>query len=74
MGAYYSLGLTTPTTRFLATAAVAGGLMLVTQPSFAFDNGNAKPWVITNPNDKNATVFPWYIVPAAAGFFGGFMI
>ena len=74
MSTYSAVGLNTPITRFLGTAIVTGGLMLVTQPSFAFDNGVAKPWTITNPSDKNATLFPWYIVPAAAGFFGGFMI
>lgn len=74
MSTYAALGLTTPITRFVATAVVAGAGMLVLKPGFAFSGGNARPWVLVDPNNKEGTLFPWYLVPAAAGFFGGFMI
>lgn len=75
MSAYAAVGLNGPVSRFLATAIVAGGATLILKPEFAFESsGNTKPWVITNPNAKNATLFPWWFVPATAGFVGGFMI
>jgi hypothetical protein len=75
MSAYSMAGLNSPITRFLGTAVVAGGLTLVFKPSFAFDSqGNAYPWRLVDPNAKQGTAIPWYFIPAAAGFFGGFMI
>jgi hypothetical protein len=75
MSAYSAVGLNSPVTRFVATAVVAGGLTLVLKPSFAFDSqGNAYPWRLVDPNSKQGTNIPWYFIPAAAGFFGGFMI
>lgn len=75
MRGFAAVGLTTPITRFAASAVVAGGLTLVLKPSFAFDaQGNAYPWRLVDPNSKQGTAIPWYFIPAAAGFFGGFMI
>lgn len=53
-----------PAGRALWGGAIGGGLVFLFKPEIMFDKktGHARPWVLTNPKAKNATIFPW---PAA---------
>ncbi len=62
-----------------ARAAAAGGLGYLiastVKPSVSYDkNGNQRPWMLTDPDAADATLFPWWawiVVPGA--IFGIFL-
>jgi hypothetical protein len=64
-----------PAKRLVATAGVTSIVVWIAKPQIMFTaDGEPKNWVITNPNDPNATHLPWWMVPLLGGFFGGFLV
>ena len=57
--AFASIGLTTPTSRFLSMAAVGGIFEWYFRPFYSYNtDGNPKPWALVNPGDPTATLAP----------------
>lgn len=71
-----SLGLFTPTRRFIAGALIAGGLLYWIKPDSMFFDGYARPWSwLAGPNSDNShdgsvippTALPWWLAAALVG-------
>ena len=64
-----------PAKRLVFTAGVATVAVFSIKPQISFtSSGEMRPWVVTDPNNTEATHFPWWMIPVAAGFFGGFLV
>lgn len=65
-----ALGLQSPYLRFAAFAVLSGLSFNYAKPESMFDEkGAARPWTMTNPDNPDATEFPWWVVSAFLGIF-----
>ena len=64
-GGVYPLG------RAMWGAAIGGAVAYGVRPSVSFDaHGQARPWIVTDPNNPEAAIFPaaaFVILPAVVG-------
>jgi hypothetical protein len=59
---FYWSGLITPGMRFLGVMTIVHGIMLTSQPQFAFTRrGDFKSWKLYRADDPNATWLPWFV-------------
>lgn len=71
-----SLGLYTPTRRFVAGTLIAGAILYYVKPDSMFFDGYARPWSwLAGPNTDNnhdgsvipPTSLPWWLAAALVG-------
>ena len=64
-----------PAGRAAMGAAAGLGVMYFLRPSMSFfSDGTARPWIVTNWNDAEATVFPWWAYPALPAVIFGILL
>lgn len=53
----------------------AAAIITYVKPDFAYtSSGQARPWRLLDPTDKEATYFPWYIASFAGALLLGVFI
>lgn len=65
-----TMGLVRPWQRFAAGAAIAGGVVYMTQPATMFDaQGNARPWNMMSFGETGSpsTAIPWWMPVVGTG-------
>lgn len=64
-----------PVGRAFWGAAMGGAVMHYVRPSVAFEpDGTPKPWIVMDPDNPEAAIFPWWaFVVMPAVFFGVFL-
>jgi hypothetical protein len=65
-----SVGLSTPLSRFGGGAVGTTLLLFTLKPSFAFENGVARPWAVWSSFDDSGvapTMVPWWLAAILAG-------
>lgn len=62
-------GTSTPVGRAAIFGGLGAGIAFGTKPDFSFkQDGTPRPWIITNPGDKEATMFPYWAYVLVPGF------
>lgn len=78
-----SLGLYTPTRRFIAVAAVTGAILYYVKPDSMFFDGYARPWSFLSPYRKEdpddgatipPTTLPWWLAAGLAGLLAALFL
>lgn len=65
---FEKVGLTTPTSRFVAVAAVSEGAYYYFKPAVFFNSdGTPREWSLLNPSAVNGTILPHYVAAAGLG-------
>jgi hypothetical protein len=63
-----SVGLRTPTSRFIVGAGMGVLLTEAIRPGFSHDaKGQHRPWAILDPGAKDGTQVPWFLPPVISG-------
>lgn len=63
-------GSTAPLKRAIVGAGVGAGIVYGIKPAIMFDdNGEPRPWAVTNPDAANATMVPFWMGIAAPAVF-----
>ena len=78
-GVYDAFGLmggesTAPAKRFIFTGGVAYAIVYFVKPKFAFSGDKLRSWLLTSPEDQDATTLPAWMVALAAAGFGGLFV
>jgi len=64
-----------PIGRMIISGGAGAAVAYFVRPSVSFDaNGNARPWILFDSKNSDATIFPywaWFVVPAVT--FGLFL-
>ena len=72
---YSGLGARYPWQRVLLGTTLASALVWLAEPSFAFDErGQPRQFRPFAPEDPDATLFHWAVLPVAFGLFSGFFV
>lgn len=67
-------GLGMPYQRMIFGAALAAGVTMYIQPEFVYrDDGTRRPWKVLQPNEKDATHLPFFLIPLVGSTFGVFV-
>jgi hypothetical protein len=78
-----SLGLYTPTRRFVAVGLAVGALLYYVKPDSMFFDGYARPWSFLTPFRKESpddgstippTTLPWWLAAALAGLMAALFL
>lgn len=68
---YTTLGLQNPYFRSIFFAGTAGLVVYLFKPEIMFTkDGKMRPWIVTTPDDADATVFPFFGSLLFAGTLG----
>jgi hypothetical protein len=72
------LGLVKPWQRVVAVGGAVYAAQYVIQPSWAYQDGISRPFVMTvdpeEPNAVDPTIAPWWVLPALVGGLAGLVI
>ena len=68
-------GAATPVGRASIFSVAGGAFAYYVRPEMSFrKDGSAKPWILTNSSDPEATLFPYWAYAIVPGFVFGVLI
>lgn len=68
------LKLGQPWMRAAFTFAVATAAEFFLKPDVMFAGDDTRNWSVLHPSDKEGTVLPWWMIPAASGILSAILI